>query len=539
MSNGEFNLLYEPWVVVLTNQGIEKEVSLLEAFEFAHEYRSLAGELPTQDFAILRLLLAVLYATFMRADIEGNPSKIDFPDKALMRWKQLWDRGGFPIEAIKARLVPYEERFYLFHPERPFYQVADLSKGTEYSAAKLIGDLSESGNKPRLFPLRTGEAKKYLSNAEAARWLVYLNGFDDTSAKPSIRGANLPSVGAGWLGKLGLVAIEGKNLFETLLLNLVLLNENQMVFGASSAAWELEAVRQRERQHIAIPADPLALLTLQSRRILLKRENGFVASYLLLGGDFFDKENAFIEQMTAWRKDTSAKIDIYNPKRHREARQMWREFSSLLAETSDTQRRPGVVSWMATLRTSGLIEQKAFKLRIAGIQFADKDFYVDGIISDSLTMSLSLLEAMNKEWIYRIGEILDITEKCVWQLGVFAQDLASALGNDDERNRANVKATAQERAYFSLDNPFRGWLASLDPEKDVYFEKQEEWIKGMREIVLDLANDLMKEAGEQALTGIYKVGENATTIENAPRAMSKFRGKVFQLCSFSEGGNSE
>ena len=42
-----------------------------------------------------------------------------------------------------------------------------------------------------------------MSYAQAARWLLYVNGFDDTSAKP--KGKNLPSVGAGWLGKLGLI----------------------------------------------------------------------------------------------------------------------------------------------------------------------------------------------------------------------------------------------------------------------------------------------------------------------------------------------
>jgi len=530
MSKGEFNLLYEPWVAVITNQGEEKEVSLLEVFEYAHEYRMLAGELPTQDFAVLRLLLAIMYATFMRADTDGKLDKIDSSDKALSRWKQLWDRGAFPIEVIKARLAPYKDRFFLFHPERPFYQVADLERGTEYSAAKLIGDLSESSNKPRLFPLRTGSAKEYLENAEAARWLLYLNAFDDTSAKPSIRKSGMPSVGAGWLGKLGLVAIEGNTLFETLLLNFVLVDENGNVSRALKATWELDEVRKKERVKIPVPTDLLELLTLQSRRVFLQREDGFVTGYLLLGGDFFDRENAFTEQMTTWRKDTSAKTDIYTPKRHRETRQVWRDLSSLLAETSDAQRRPGIVSWMATLRKAGLIQQKVFKLRIAGIQFADRDFYVDGIISDSLTMSVGLLTELGREWIDEVGRLIDITDKCVWHLGILAQDIALALGNDDEKNRAGVKAAAQERAYFALDIPFRKWLAGVDPEVDDHVEKQKEWIDKMRCIILGIANDLVKEAGEKAIVGIYKVGETSTIIENAPRAIRQFRNKIYQLC---------
>lgn len=172
MREKEFNLLYEPWILVLNSQGEIEEVSLLTAFERAHELRGLAGELPTQDVAILRLLLAVLYATFTRADIHGNQKAINDYYEALERWDSLWKLKRFPLEPIERRLCYYEERFYLFHPERPFYQIAGLDRGTSYSTAKLLGNLSESGNKVRLFPVRTGEAKRSISYPEAARWLL-------------------------------------------------------------------------------------------------------------------------------------------------------------------------------------------------------------------------------------------------------------------------------------------------------------------------------------------------------------------------------
>ena len=68
-----------------------------------------------------------------------------------------------------------------------------------------------------------------LGFAEAARWLLYINAFDDTSAKP--KGKGLPSPGVGWLGRLGLITGVGNNLFETLLLNLVLIKDGNMSFG--------------------------------------------------------------------------------------------------------------------------------------------------------------------------------------------------------------------------------------------------------------------------------------------------------------------
>ena len=70
MKEREFNLLEEPWIKVLDGECRIHEVSLTDLFEQAHIYRDLCGELPTQDFAVLRLLLAVLHTVFSRYDKE-------------------------------------------------------------------------------------------------------------------------------------------------------------------------------------------------------------------------------------------------------------------------------------------------------------------------------------------------------------------------------------------------------------------------------------------------------------------------------------
>ena len=61
MKQIEYNLLEERWVRVRGQDYTVQEVSLPDALLHAHEYRDLAGELPTQDAAMLRLLLAVLH----------------------------------------------------------------------------------------------------------------------------------------------------------------------------------------------------------------------------------------------------------------------------------------------------------------------------------------------------------------------------------------------------------------------------------------------------------------------------------------------
>ena len=209
MKNVEFNLLDESWIRVLLPDGSVKEVGIRDVLLHASDYVDLAGELPTQDIAVLRLLLAILHTVFSPTDEEGCHAMFSSADDALIQWSELWNQGSFPEKPLEEYLEKWRQRFWLFHPERPFWQVPEAAIGTEYGAAKLNGELSESSNKLRLFAAYSGEGKTAMTYAQAARWLLYVNGYDDTSSKPKAKGR--PSVGAGWLGKLGLILAQGNN----------------------------------------------------------------------------------------------------------------------------------------------------------------------------------------------------------------------------------------------------------------------------------------------------------------------------------------
>ena len=86
------------------------------------------------------------------------------------------------------------------------------------------------------------------------------------------------------------------------MLNLVLLKEDYEPWEPNVPAWELPKAREGERVEITIPDNPAALLTLQSRRLLLERNNHKVTGYRLLGGDFFSRENDRLEAYYGKRK---------------------------------------------------------------------------------------------------------------------------------------------------------------------------------------------------------------------------------------------
>ena len=145
MEERAFSLLKEPWICVIRADGGPAKLSLTEVLTQAHQIRDLAGESKTQDSAMLRLLLAVIYAVFSRVNEQGLAEEVETVREALRRWAALWDFGEFPQEPIQNYFAQWQERFWLFHPERPFYQIPEL-QGTTNPAKKLNGALVESSN---------------------------------------------------------------------------------------------------------------------------------------------------------------------------------------------------------------------------------------------------------------------------------------------------------------------------------------------------------------------------------------------------------
>lgn len=531
----EFNLLHENWLLVRKSDGSTEEVSLLNLFRHAHEYQGLAGELPTQDVAILRLLLAILHAVFRRYDPEGKFNPITSPSMALERWKSLWDRGTFPMGIIEEHLLHFEERFWLFHPKYPFYQVALeepvlTATGTKiipttFEASVLIGDIAESENKTRLFSFRT--QKDCISYAEAARWLLYTNSFDAApGGRPSSAGITIKGYGLSWLSQLGLVWAIGANLFETLMLNFVLATQKE-TWGEPEIIWERKGTTSPDElleTEPAFPKEPCGLLTMQFRRMQLIRCNTrkCVLGYRLWSGQALNTENAFLETMTLWRKINK---DTYTPKLHDEARQLWRDFAALFA-VSDDHHRPGVVAWLDLLKRHDFLQLPLIQLAAAGVKYKQNTTIAD-VFTDSIRVNLNILTSIGESWINRIIELIAATEKLVDQLGELAQNLAKATGNTDG---SREKTAAKEQAYFRLDTPFRRWLEKIDPSQDSMQNSCDQWLEQARKIVRGIGEELVAQSGPQAIVGRYikeKIkGKDVENLYTAPKAFNRFLYRI-------------
>lgn len=541
MQDKPFNLLREPWIMVLDIGGKTREVSLLEVLERAHEFRGLAGELPTQDVAILRLLMAALYATFTRADVQGSRKPIGNASEALERWQSLWDLKHFPIEPIKTRLCHYEERFDLLHPERPFYQVAfqDLPKDrdgkaigfTQKYAKEMIGDLGESDNKPRLFAGRTD--KDQLLFAEAARWLLHTHAFDVAPAgapakvAPTIKGYGLP-----WVSGLGVIWADGNNLFETLMLNLVLYDQKKEPWQICNINWETNEMCTADTiKDITFhrPSNPAELFTMQFRRIQLQRDESgrYVEGYKLWSGIKPDYNNAFYETMTIWQKDKDKKNWV--PRKHTAEKQMWRDFSAILSLRDDSNPA-GIIIWLNDLKTSGKLQIPMIRLHTAGVEYKN-NAALKHVFSDSLQVNTNILSQIGKEWIPRISNLLQISDKCVDQLYFLARDLAIASGDRDSSHHKageDISNAAKAEAYFRLDMPFRRWLADIDPAQSDMEEAEQDWKNIIKRILLQLGEEMTHQSGEKAIIGRWVKSKNDSKerLYTAPGALAKFSSNI-------------
>lgn len=519
MQEREFHLCREPWIYVMEKDYHITKVTLDEAILHAERYRDLAGETESQNIAVLRFLLSILHTVFFRSNENGELEKIDSVKEALRRWKAIWERGHFPQEPIQDYFSEWEDRFWLFDPQYPFYQVPKI-QGTENPAKKMNGTVVESSNKIQLFSMRSGKMKNKLKYDEAVRWLVYLQAFDDTAAKK-------PSPKLCFTGSIGIVMVKGDSLFETLMLNLTLLKDGQELWGEAKPSWERDKPSSEKLQEIPIPDNQAELLSLQCRRVLLHREGNVVTGYTEAAGEYIEKESAFVEQMTFWGVRKKGKdIEQYLPRQHDSSRQMWRDFSVLLGNSG---RMPGVVSWVVKLQSKRIFSKNRFiKFKIVGVEYGSMTCGVVDEFSDSLEFHASILDDLGQKWQTIIKNEIERCDRLALIAGKLGRDLEKAIGGEG----ISVEKRTKEQAYYRLDIPFRQWLLQVDPEQTLEEQKQYrmKWRSISNTIIKNLGKELVDQAGSIAVAGrTVKEKINKKEVERHYSAPEAFNYFLYQL----------
>ncbi len=491
-----FDLTAAGWITVADADNALRDVSLRDVLTRAHEFQGLGGELPTQAIAVLRLLLAVVRRAYPGART---------PDD----WAVLWGNGRFDADTIDSYLDRHADRFDLVHPGAPFFQVAGLhtAKGEITELARLIADVP---NGRQYFTTRAGKAVTSMTYAEAARWLVHAQAFDVSGIKSGavgddrVKGGKGYPIGTGWCGWLGLVVVEGANLFETLMLNLPL----DPAWGEDDLpVWERPPQGPGVEVRPQAPTGPSDLCTWQSRRIRLGHDGERVTGVLIANGDPLHPRDQFrAETMTGWRRSEAQEKalkspdPIYMPRAHVPDRAVWRGLGSLLAVTDGgaSTRAGRWLEWLSELKEEGILPPAySLRIRTVGMHYGAQSSVIDDITDDVLPLSLAVLSDPKVKAL-AIDAVTDV-DAAVRALGQFADELARASGARDLG--AHHRTEAREQGYAALDAPYRAWVRTLsvDTDRDA---AREAWQRQVRREVVAVMRQLLDSASPAAWSGV-------------------------------------
>ncbi len=528
-TDGRFCLLDEPWILARTLDGRTETLSLREVFRRSDELAGVVGDLPTQAFASLRLLLAIL-----RRATGGPATTAD--------WQALAAAGGPPMVLIEPYLTAWRDRFYLFHPQTPFYQTPGLHTAkNDYSGLeKLIADVP-AGNPFQT--TRLGAALERISAAEAARWVVHAQAFDCSGIKsgavgdPRVKGGKGYPQGTGWVGVLGGVYVEGATLWRTLLLNLVPLSKSDLVETTAQdrPAWEAAPTGPAvAADAVHRPYGPLDLLTWQSRRIRLRGDADGVTGVVLAYGEKLAPPYWWArEPMTGWRRsepqEKKLKLPlVYMPAEHRPERVYWRGLEAMLpaaaprasAAAGNKYVAPAVFEWAADCPDPRAFARRAggralVNLRAVGMRYGSQSSTFADIFDDGLDVSPELLRTSGSLLPDLATAAVRAAEAGVVALRNLASNVVKAAGGTDAKLVEGAQGAASTRAYATLDSPFRAWLAGLDARTEVETARFE-WHRTARAVIRRIGADVVADGGPAAWVG-REVGGRRLSAPEADR----------------------
>ncbi|WP_443071775.1 type I-E CRISPR-associated protein Cse1/CasA [Streptomyces sp. NBC_01477] len=530
-----FDLVSRPWLPVQRQDGTTVELSLRDVFAEAGRLRRLVGDVPTQEFALLRLLLAILHDA-----VDGPPEIED--------WGELWESDD-AFGAVPGYLERHRDRFDLLHPRHPFFQVADLhtEKDEVGPLNRIVADVP---NGDPFFSMRQPGPER-LTFAEAARWLVHAHAFDLSGIKsgavgdPRVKGGKGYPQGVGWAGNLGGVFAEGATLRETLLLNLIA-GDNDFLQAEKDdrPAWRrppsgpepIGADPDEPR-----PSGPRDLYTWQSRRVRLHATDDGVTGAVLAYGDALAPHNKHgREAMTGWRRSAPQEKKlglpkVFMPRQHDPARAAWRGLAALLGDQGrqrespeqrqDTERSlpPGIVEWISRLAVEDYLPQQSLiRTRIVGAKYGTQQSVIDEIVDDAVLLPVVVLHEERPLYGRAAVDAVADADAAVTALGHLAGNLARAVGTEP----GPATDTARDLGFAALDGPYRRWLSGLGRSSDP-LRSRGDWQETVSETVRGLGRQLLDSAGPAAGEGrLSEMPDGSTRWVNDAQADLWFRMRL-------------
>lgn len=542
-----FSLVTEPWIACQLDDGHDALLSLQQVFDGSRRIVGIRGDSPTQDYAVLRVLLAIFWRAHHH-EVSVAPGKtFDVEDWREQTWFDA--RSGEADTAALDYLSSHADRLDLLHSVHPFMQVADLhtAKDTTFPVARIIPEAEST-----FFSMRAGDALIDLSFAEATRWLIHTQAYDYSGIKsgavgdPRVKGGRGYPIGTGWTGMTGGTTIVGATLRETLVLN----TTADALDGGDGdrPVWERDPDTAAVRP-VPQPAGAADLATWQARRIRLFPEDDRIVAVLVSNGDPIPAAgaNVFDDPMTPYRysrtKSTQSTA-VYYPRPYETSRMMWRSLEPLIALQGDLPpstkgdlpgKRPRTLDSLSKVRSGGLGDHlDIIDLRLTSASYGPKASSTAATVDARIDIPRTLLADGSLSARQAVLDAGRVTLEATKALGFFGGRLLVAAGGTYAFSADPVDAVLTD-----LEPAFRRWLRAFSSQ---HLESLSiAWQRDVAAAIRDHAQILLRGAGPKALIGREVTQNDRTSIMSAGTAYAQLRrdlGKALPLLGAQKSDDS-
>lgn len=522
----EFNLIDEEWIPCITLDGSSKEFGILDTLQKAHELREICDDSPLVTVAIHRLLLAILYRAFQ------GPT-------GMGQWKTLFANGSFNGNKSLTDYLAKDkwyDRFFLFDDDYPFMQVAKLDlneykddgkikKDNSDGLMRLLREAPDKGGRI-LFDHRVGTERPEYEPKQIARMILAAQSYSGTgvaSGGKIVDQVISPSPCQFATCVKGLCLwFQGKNLFQTLLFNLV----PTSIDANDLPAWEDSNIIKSAKRSWKKPipfAGPVQRFTPLSRFIrVLDRRSMLFTNGLKATADASDP-------MKAYSRTNDA--DQFTPIELSKDKAAWRDAHTLFSLGTSTRKPPTCLNHVAGLLHDGTLPSSARpRANVVGLA-TDKG---KSLLwrHERLPVSIALLSDVNL--VERLGKktdgLLPIAEQIADELHSRTTGIARFIripsGREPSKNEWDdinkiVKDIDPRPAYWArLEEHFFDLLENLSSDWD---GTTGDWKPADKQIATQTWRDAIKQEAERALEeSIHSLGTTARAISAVARVHTDF-----------------
>ncbi len=574
-----FNLTKDPWIQVYNNEAETEElVSLRTLFANAQKYAQLAGDTPSQDLAVFRLLLAILTTVYSRYDahdqsyawlqlndqmqVQNDLRKGDSWEADLTTtWEELYAQGHFS-SVVTDYLDQWQEQFEFLKSGTGFYQVTEdeynnevetkskitpqrveAKKGT-VAVKQLDRRVSESGNSVAIFASKQGEFKERIELPELIRWIIAYQNYTGISDKAKVALKEKRSGSSGWLYRMNPIVIKGKNLFETLMYNLVLIPQGDESSILQKPVWEYtHKADYIDKVKEATAIDNLAeLYTLWSRILHIKWED--VDRPIIFNAvlPMPETSEARIEPMTSWRTNKSGD---HFPAAYRQndlTRSMVNDLAMYLPIAPDPEEKeqdapwlPGTLLWLRQLDKAGKFKPSVDSFTLANV----------GLLSDGkptsqmpagdryqeLDLSWDMFLGRN-DWPQHFQQVTALNNDCnrlYW-------GLVDNLNTFNYMQRGSDFVNSHMSDYnAAVSKELEAWLDDTVFDDDEWVNRLDAWKETLYCLTEAHAQELMRQAGPQVYRPYADSGaKTKEEIKNANSVYGWFTLNLAELMGYEQ-----